>query len=622
MKTTGKILLSVLILMAAVESSTRADNTQDLNPDQYIGIDQLTPGIRGYGLTVFSGTKIDRFDVEVVSVIRNLGPKRDAILVRCDDDRFRLAKGVMGVSGSPVYFDGKLAGAMAFGWSFSEEPLYGVTPIAEMLKARDFALVRKPDKALGRLGYVNFDRSVYQNLMRPVLLTRQEVLYLAQKAGLVETAHNAGMGSGLVTLPLAISMGGFDSTVLSRLQQWIPGLILSGGITTGSSADLSKVAATEITLQPGAVLTIPLITGDMSGVALGTVTEVAGNQVYGFGHALQGAGASAWPMGTGYIHTFVSRQDMSFKLGQAADIVGVITADEYAAVYGEIGDKPVMIPMNIVVQWPDNRAREEFKVFIAQDEMMDPILAVAVALNALMQKGGLPREYTIHYQITMQFDKAADITFANIAAGDAIRDIFEDILMPLALMLNNPWQQIKLTGMKIMATIDDEENTCDIRSARLDQRTVRPGQMIQVQTVLEPMRQGLFTQELTMQLPQDLPEGKYKVSLGGFDVYRQQLQKAQPQRYMAFDTDDLRRIMQERLEISRNYLYMTIILPQEGLAIENQSLPDLPESKAMMLTDPRRDIYTTSFWPIKTAQVKTDYVIMGKADFDIEVSKD
>jgi len=622
MKTIGKILLPVLMLTAAFESSARADNTQDLNPDQYIGIDQITPGMRGYGLTVFSGTKIERFDVEVVSVIRNLGPKRDAILVRCDDDRFRLAKGVMGVSGSPVYFNGKLAGAMAFGWSFSEEPLYGVTPIAEMLKARDFAMVRKPDKTLSRLGHVNFDRSVYQNLMRPVLLTRQEVLYLAQKAGLVETAHNAGMGNGLVTMPLAISMGGFDSTVLSRLQQWIPGLILSGGITAGAPAGLSEGAAPKITLQPGAVLTIPLITGDMSGAVLGTATQVVGNQVYGFGHALQGEGAASWPMGTGYIHTFVSRQDMSFKLGQAADIVGVIAADEYAAVYGEIGDQPAMIPMNIVVEWPNNRAREEFKVTIAQDEMMDPILAVAVVINALMQKGGLPREHTIKYQITMQFDKVADISFANIAAGDAIRDFFGDVLMPLALLLNNPWQQIKLTGLKMESTIDDEENICDIRSARLDQRTVRPGQAIKVQTVLEPMRQGLFTQEITLQLPQDLPEGMYTVSLGSFDEYRQQLQKAQPQRYMAFDADDLQRILQERLEISRNYLYMTIILPQEGLAIENQSLPNLPDSKTMMLTDPTRDIFTASFWPVKTAQVKTDYVLMGKADFDIEVSKD
>ena len=125
-----------------------------IDTDRYIDISKIHTGMRGDGLTVFQGTQVERFDVEVVSVMKNYMPKRNAILIRCLDERFIKSRGVEGVSGSPVYFEGKLAGAMAFGWSFSEEPLYGVTPIDEMLAVRREPL-NKSTKQNNKTNYIS-----------------------------------------------------------------------------------------------------------------------------------------------------------------------------------------------------------------------------------------------------------------------------------------------------------------------------------------------------------------------------------------------------------------------------------------------------------------------------------
>ena len=128
--------------------------------------------MKGYGLTVFNGIHPERFDLEIVSILHTFDVKRKAILIRCLDDRFTLAKGVAGVSGSPVFFNDKLAGAMAFAWTFNEEPLYGVTPIREMLDVSRSMLPRSEQKNSGPNGAALFDRSIYQNLMADELLSK------------------------------------------------------------------------------------------------------------------------------------------------------------------------------------------------------------------------------------------------------------------------------------------------------------------------------------------------------------------------------------------------------------------------------------------------------------------
>lgn len=613
-------------------SAIAVPQAADSEAERYISIDEIEPGMRGYGLTVFAGTKVERFAVVAVSVTRNLGrsssgafnAKRNAIIIRCDDDRFRLGKMVQGVSGSPIYFDDRLAGAMAFGWASSEEPLYGVTPIGEMLEVRQSGRrgnsagkTSRPDGGARAI----FDSSLYHDLMREVLLEESDMQRLARAAGLASQSDADGdIGGGLVALPLALATGGLSGAALEYLHDYVGGLNWGSGLPAGRfSAGGTSPAGPGVTLTAGATLTIPLVTGDMSMAVLGTVTTVVGNEVYAFGHSWNGDGPVSWPMGTGYIHTFVNRKTMSFKLGEALDIVGTIGVDETAAVYGEIGDCPTLTPMTIKVNDPLSGYREEFVVEMAQDELAGPFLAATVAASAILQRGGLPRKHTLKYHVEMDLDGVDRISFDNISSGVGPKHVIDDVLSPLALLLNNPWKEVKVTGAQMEVSISDEDSIAVIKSARLGRRLYRPGETVRVQLTLEPWRRGVQTYELTLPLPKNLAEGTYKINVGGEREYRQQLRTAQPQRYRAFNAGDVQRILLERLCLGRNNLYMAMILPGEGLALENESLPALPPSRAMMLTDKSRRRASSPFRPLAEAQIATDFMVVGGESFEIEV---
>ena len=196
----------------------------EFDKTRYIGVDELRRGMKGYGLTVFHGSKIEKFDVEVVSVMRNYRPKSNAILIRCHDKRFDIAKMVQGVSGSPVYFEGRLAGAMAFGWMMSEEPLYGVTPIREMLPVRRSGQLEKPGNGAGVSGASWADRAFYQNLMRDKLISDEEVRLLAERSGLARKSGSDSRTMGMRTLPMVISVSGLSSSAIAALRSHVPGL--------------------------------------------------------------------------------------------------------------------------------------------------------------------------------------------------------------------------------------------------------------------------------------------------------------------------------------------------------------------------------------------------------------
>ncbi|OQA02026.1 MAG: hypothetical protein BWY71_00166 [Planctomycetes bacterium ADurb.Bin412] len=384
---------------------------------------------------------------------------------------------------------------------------------------------------------------------------------------------------------------------------------------SGGSQDL------RVSLQPGSSVTIPLITGDMSAAVLGTVTEVAGDKVYGFGHAWNGIGASQWPMASGYIHTFISRSNMSFKLGDPTEIIGAIQADEATGIFGRIGAEAVMVPVQVTVHWAMTGQQEPFSMRIAQDSRIDARLAAMAVINAVLQKGDLPIDHTLSYKVKMEFDQTDPFVFENISSDNYVYDLEGDLSGPMDLLLNNPWKEVKLTSLEVQATIYDTNTAAAIRSVRIPQTVYQPGQAVPARVVIEPVRQDLREYELLLQLPDDLPEGNYQINIGSQQAYQQQMQAAQPQRFSAFTPKDVQQILQERLSIRRDKLYISIIMPDSGIAIEETSLPSLPGSKAMLLTDKSRLALMRRFQAFASNSMNTDYIINGNANLPIEVRK-
>ena len=599
------------------------------DPARHIGTNEIKPGMAGYGLTVFSGTKPERFTVKVVSVIHNHEPGRDAIIIRCvDNEQFAMARGVQGVSGSPVYFNNRLAGAMAFGWAYSQEPLYGVTPIREMLG------VRQASRPVGqRRGNIDassalLSRVTYHDLMRDNLLTPEQINRLITRTGLGGPVDHSP--SGLTTLPMPLLLAGRSQAALRQAERHIPGLNLSIGMpatgattaqgvpTTAASAGTSH---SPLKLEPGGTLAIPLISGDINGAILGTVTDVIDNQVYAFGHGWNGEGATNWPMATGQVYTFVGRVNISFKLGSALDIVGSLLADEAPAVYGELGDIPSLIPVTVSTRWPDTGFDETISAEIARDELLDPTLATLVVINSVLRRGGLPREHTIDYRFNMTFDGLDPIEFANRSSAESVGDIIADLFDPLTLLLSNPWRRVHLSGLHADLTVQHENHISIIESAHLSHHTLRPGDTLTAHVVLRPLRGNPVSRNIELELPDNLPDGVYKIDIGSVDTYRRLLSTSQPHLYRAYAADDVRRIMQERLSLARDRLYISMALPRSGLALADRALPDLPASKAALLADQSRQIAATPFKPVISNSIPANSVVRGSETFEITVRR-
>ena len=211
--------------------------------------------------------------------------------------------------------------------------------------------------------------------------------------------------------------------------------------------------------------------------------------------------------------------------------------------------------------------------------------------------------------------------FENISSDNYIYDLERDITGPMDLLLNNPWKEVKLTRLEVQTTIYDTNTAAAIRSVRIPQTVYQPGQTVPARVVMEPVRQELREYEVLLQLPEYLPEGNYQINIGSQQAYQQQMQAAQPQRFSAFTPADVQRILQERLSIRRDKLYISIIMPDSGIAIEETSLPSLPGSKAVLLTDKSRLSLTRRFQAFASNSMDTDYVINGNANLPIEVRK-
>ena len=288
-------------------------------PPPLMPIDDIQPGMKGLGKTVFAGTKIETFDVEILGVLKNQSPHGDAILAKVSGGPLPLEKyGVIaGMSGSPIYIDGKLIGALAFAFLYPKEVMIaGITPIQEMLNDANH-----PDS-------------------NPALTPQATA-----NNGLMDHALQAFNFAPIQT-PLMVS--GADQRVLALMKEQLAAFNMFP-IPAGNVSKASAQQA-DTDLQPGSAIGIPLIRGDMDISAVGTVTYRDNEKILAFGHPMFFAGNVQYPMSSAYVHLIVPNQINSFKLASPLETVGAITQDRRSGISGAIGMTPRMIPLNVTVK--------------------------------------------------------------------------------------------------------------------------------------------------------------------------------------------------------------------------------------------------------------------------------
>ena len=578
------------------------------DPAKYISIDEIEPGMEAYCLTEYGSAGIEKFALDVISVVRNISPGRDAILVRGTDERFIRTGPVWGCSGSPVYIDGRLAGALATAWTYSKDPLYGVTPIEEMLSV---GRVSRSEQSAAQCGFVfDFSRPIdFAEIDRQITTPR-----LSRRHSL----------TGAAVLPCPLITSGLPPQVTEKLNALVEpfGLVVVSGIGGGGEklkTQNSKLKAVE--LAPGACLVVPLVTGDITMSVFGTVTEVTGDKVYGFGHSFLGYGPVNLPMATGKVHTVVSSVARSFKLGSALEIVGALTTDEYAAVLGRIGAEARMIPVTIRVDRYNDAEKRVYNCRVADNRLYTPMLLRSAVSGAALYLGDLPPDHMIEYKVAIGLEDADLITFENVSTSLGLAEMIAESVGSVTLLMNNPYKKVDIKSLDFDVRIVPKNIVAHIWSVDLSDSKVKAGRNIEIAVVVESVRAEKKKYRCSLKIPEDLAPGKYELTVCGSSDYERFLMKTVPYRFIAQSLPSLIEAISNSLQVDRDRLYCLLLLPPGGVLVEKAELPDLPATKALVLQSAKRTLEARPYPHWLENTVKTGTIVIDKKVMRITVEK-
>lgn len=611
-------------------------------------------GMKGYGLTVFHGTEIEPFNVEVVSIVPNATPGRSVIWVRCPDARMIESGPVQGMSGSPIYLwdgdepqtlgqGGKLIGAFAFGYTDSQQCMVGVQPIEYMRDSATRVPKADDEQASSRNGrgsarhlialLKNFQRVQGDTGAAPLTKVRNEALLdmMLRASGRTDedidregsgdsiTGPRSGTRASGMMLPITLGSPG-SARVFGPMLEPMGLMAVAADAAPIAGAPPKSVDVSSASLEPGSVLSIPLAYGDMDMSASGTVTEVLpGGEVLAFGHPMFGLGEANVPMATGYVHFVMPRRSISFKNSGSLVPLGTLVRDEGAAVVGVEGIRYTTAPVEVNVNMPGQPGRT-YHYEVVNEPMLSAMMVANVVYGSMQAVHGMPIESTFRLQAEMRFsgDRVLNVD-TLMAGGNAVYAIME-VLPPISVMVQNAYESLDIESVSMTVDIEDGIRQAMISGARLERAEVAPGDTVGV--LIDFQRYGGESEQrrITFKLPDDLEEGDYPLTLSGADTYAMMKIMSRPHLLVTENIDDLANFMQEMMSYKTDAIYATLQLTEMGVAVGRAEMPQLPSSRAALLSSPTTT--DTVIYPLLIDQIyDADAVILGQVNFTINVRK-
>jgi hypothetical protein len=585
-------------------ASRPADSLFD--PARHLHTDVVRPGMKGYGLSVFRGTKIERFDVEVISVLRNqVGPDHNIVLIRCGGQGLEHSGAIEGMSGSPIYLydehgQARMIGAFALGWENSKDPIAGVRPIEEMLR-------------------VPTTRSLPATQPSQTATRRWNALPLVrQTVNPVELAGQSKPDAGLKRLGLPISMAGVSSRAYSSLAPMFAGhgfTPLQAGAVAGTEAD------PKAKLEPGAAIGLPIVTGDIDVSALGTVTEMIGERVFAFGHEFNSEGAVDLPMGVGFVHTIIPSSTISFKIGSLLRLDGAIHNDESVAIAGELGRAPAMIPVTVRVKTPQRSQARTFHFQVTRHPKFTPMGVVTSISSAMMADSSLPSDFTVTYSMKLSFENAQEVNLSDVAtSATQAKTLARDLNLPLTLALQNPFGRAYPTKIDATLEVQPEVSQDELTAVVSDKLIYRPGDAAELYVTVLPHGGGQATKHVSLNLPEELPEGDYTLTVGDADTILADETRDSPYRYEVRDLSEVFGLIREVTGRPSKQLYLRLAAHGQGVSVGRTPLQGLPASRVRVLARPgRADVMP--YVPSMITALPWSAPLSGSTDIEIKVSR-
>jgi len=473
---------AVLALAAALSAQTN-----------FLPLKDVKAGMHGVGRTVFSGNQIDDFQVEILGVLDNIGPKESLILARLSGGPLEHTGVMQGMSGSPVYIDGKLVGAVAMAFPFAKDPIAGIRPIEEMLKVGTAPTSARVDRA--GLTIKPGDRD----------LTR-----VFGKAEPVAAGE-----SRLVNIATPVAFGGFSRGTLDAFAPQLRALGLEPMQAVTSGADIAPHMGNPADLKPGSMISVQLMSGDLSVGADGTVTYIDGNRIYAFGHRFLAVGPTALPFARSEVITLLPNVNTSFKLSVAKEWMGTINQDRDTAVAGELGRRAALAPVSISVV-RGGRQIDSYRMQMINDPLLSPLLtqmAVFSVIDATERSVGAA-SIRVSGQIDFQ-NAPTPVRIENVFSADngAAAQVSLSTAVPVAYILQSNFAALQLKGVSLRVEALDQRKALAIDSVVAPRREVRPGEKLRINVVLAGENGNEITRTVDYAVPVGAPPGPLYVTV-------------------------------------------------------------------------------------------------------------
>jgi hypothetical protein len=486
-------------------------------PSGIIPVDEIRPGMRGYGLTVFRGTTPERFDVEVIDVLHNFRPDQDLILVRTEHPILEQANVVAGMSGSPVYFDGRLAGAYAYGWPFSNAPVAGVTPMRNILvemrrpvQPNAFPTANPLPQPRGRRGR---RQSSLQNTtsrlagLPPYLGERRITATSALDAHVERVGPVSTSTTTLVPAATPLLVGGLDDATVRMLGEQLDDFGMMVLQVGGGGTQTNTPAGPPPSYAHGSAVGVQLVRGDVSMTAVGTVTHVDGNRVGAFGHPMMNAGETGLPTAFSRVLHVLTSTQRSFKIAEPVVSLGALVQDRQSAIVVDTDVHPATVPLTVRVTGIPHAPRSEWNMEVASHRVLTPVLVNAAITSAL---GATASDATdMMYVATSrvwvagraQPIEVVDRGYSRAGATSPLALGSIRLFNILEILYGNPFEDARAERVEVNLDLSFAHDTIRIIDASIAAREVDPGSVVPVRVVLRRFDESEEVRTVPVSIP-------------------------------------------------------------------------------------------------------------------------
>ena len=587
--------------------------------EKFMPLSEVKLGMQGKGYTVFSGIEVEEFDFEVVSVEYNYYPGWHVVWCKGLSDNFKRTGVAGGMSGSPIYIDGRLMGALSLGYYYQRDHanLFGVTPIELMVKVAQ----RGMEPNLSYQGTQLFDFGDAAGMqasgldMGPSLLRDGKVaevprtfdeLWLGNLSDLPSQTRSAQLSIPLAHPPLNPELKRYVKPIFDKFN-FTPVQAAGGGGRIKESP-----------IEEGQIIGTEYVRGDVSFFGYGTITHVNGNELLAYGHGASSQGNVNLPLSGGHVHFILPSTSRSSKVAAPTQPIGTLVQDRETSIAGIIGKHPGYIPVNLNIQTTDGK-RHHKSYEVIRDRGISGLYAGIGASYLLDALEFYFHDHTVNLGATIALKEHPDLetrelVYNNVysSSGSPASGIMRTISYPMSLLDSNTYTKVQVEGIDLDVKIEDKRRTAGIQSLRVDKLRYRPGDTVAVEITVQPYLEMPVVLTGTITIPKDVPDGLVMLLASNAGFYESWQRSRAPFNFRYRDINQLVELLKRGENNSDIILELSV--PQPGLTVQGQEFSNLPPSVMSVMNTAKQVVGNTGYTSGTTLHVdklSTDYVISG-----------